>query len=158
MIYVGDVDVSNVVSRRRLVGAEELFPNFRQAHSIPSFLPSFLRHSKFRKFLIAATVGAPLSTLILISRIPPSVDAAGRFFRAIEDVRIVRREQTRACGGGCAPLALKRAHWLLRWSQRLDMCTRRLQKLAETYANTRSLPRRHETEAYSRGPGCLFYT
>lgn len=37
MIHADDVDV---VSSRRL-GAEELFPNFRQAHFIPVFLPSF---------------------------------------------------------------------------------------------------------------------
>lgn len=116
-----------------------------------SFLPSFTRN--FASFS-SRQLSGPLSTLILISRIPASVDAAGRFFRAIEGVRIVRREQTRGAR-------------LTRWnapigyyvgSQRLDMCTRRLQKLAETYANTRPLPRRHETEAYSRGPGCLFYT
>lgn len=42
-----------------LVGAKELFPNFRRANSIPS---SLLRHSKFRKFLIAATVGPTVNT------------------------------------------------------------------------------------------------
>jgi len=140
------------------VGAEKLYPNFRQAHSI--FLPSFLRHSKFLVSFSSRQLSGPLSTPILISRIPPSADTAGRFFRAAESVRIIRRERYAPSSRthGCGVHALKRAHWLLRWSQRLDMCTRRLQKLAETYANTRSLPRRHETEAYSRGPGCLFYT
>lgn len=48
-----------------VVDAEELFPNFRKAklHSPSfSFLPSFLRHSKFRKFLIAPTVGPTVNT------------------------------------------------------------------------------------------------
>lgn len=45
-----------------LVGAKKLFLNFRQAHSISVFLPSFLRQSKFPKFLIAATVGPTVNT------------------------------------------------------------------------------------------------
>lgn len=120
----------------------------RRTQFLPSFLPSSLEISQVSH---RGNCRDPLSTPILISRIPSSANAAGRFFRAIEgDVCIIRREQTRA---------LKRAHWLLRWSQRLDMCIHAdCEELAETCANTRSLPRRHETEAYSRGPGCLFYT
>jgi len=93
-MYTDDVDVSNAVPRRHLVGAEELFPNFRQARSISVFLPSFLPSFVTRNFASFSSrqLSGPLSTLILISRIPPSVDAAGRFFCAIEGVRIVCRE------------------------------------------------------------------
>lgn len=73
------------------VGAEKLYPNFRQAHSI--FPPSFLRHSKFLASFSSRQLSGPLSTPILISQIPPSADTAGRFFRAAESVRIIRRER-----------------------------------------------------------------
>lgn len=113
----------------------------RRTQFLPSYLPSSLEISQVSH---RGNCRDPLSTPILISRIPSSAKrGARRFFRAIEgDVCIIRREQTRA---------LKRAHWLLRWSQRLDMCIHAdCEELAETCANTRSLPRRHETEAYSR--------
>lgn len=143
-------DIFNTVSRTTVpVGAEKCIQtSVRCTQFLLSFLPSSLEISQVSH---RGNCRDPLSTPILISRIPSSGNAAGRFFRAIEgDVCIIRREQTRT---------LKRAHWLLRWSQRLDMCIHAdCEELAETCANTRSLPRRHETEAYSRGPGCLFYT
>lgn len=121
------------------------------AGCFPSFLPSFVTRNF--KFLIAPTVGGPLSTPILISRIPssdvresgPILPRGGKAYHTFPP----RAESFRL---GNSALLKQHAHWLLRRSQRLDMCIRRLQKLAETYANTRSLPRRHETEAaYSRG-------
>lgn len=86
------LDIYDVVSAiRHRSCAEKLYPNLRQAHSI--FLPSFVRHSKFLVSFSSRQLSGPLSTPILISRILPSADTAGRFFRAAEGVRIIRRER-----------------------------------------------------------------
>lgn len=102
------VDVASAIQFLNVIaiGAEKLYPNFRQAHSI--FLPSFLRHSKFLASFSSRQLSGPLSTPILISRILPSADTAGRFFRAAEGVRIIRRERyapsSRIHGRGNAPI------------------------------------------------------
>lgn len=62
----------------QLAPTGKLYPNFRQAHFYHIYsLPSFLRHSKFLASFSSRQLSGPLSTPILISRIPPSADAAG---------------------------------------------------------------------------------
>lgn len=100
LTYAVEVDVSNAASRlswrQRTVSK---LPSGALHSRLPSFLPSSVTRN-FASFS-SLQLSGPLSTLILISRIPPSVDAAGRFFRAIEGVRIAAytpRADARAAG------------------------------------------------------------
>lgn len=81
-----------------------------------SFLPSFLTRN-FASFS-SRQLSGPLSTLILISRIPASVDAGGSILpRDRRYAYRTPRADARALrdGRGARRSALERIHWLLRW-------------------------------------------